>query len=133
MLSNFTVKRNWAKFVLEYLENGIHEFQRSKSTYLWGCIIFLQLLYLSYTTIPLVSVELTHPLCAAWMDQLIKRHLSRDRKYFGRYGCVDIRIEQCHVSQNKFSRPSYPSTPTYMPSHPSTSSHILDSPKVVFL
>ena len=62
MASDCTVKRNWAKFVLQYLEDGIHEFQRSESTYLRGCIIFLHLFYLSYTTIPLVSVELTCPL-----------------------------------------------------------------------
>ena len=41
MLSDCTVKRNWAKFVLQYLDDDIHEFQRSKSTYLRGCIIFL--------------------------------------------------------------------------------------------
>ena len=52
ILIDFTVKRNWAKFMLKYLEDGIHEFQRSKSTCLRGCIIFLQLFHLSYTTIP---------------------------------------------------------------------------------
>ena len=40
MLSDFTMKRNLAKFVLQYLEDGILEFQRRKSTYLRGCIIF---------------------------------------------------------------------------------------------
>ena len=65
MFSNFTVKRNWAKFVFHYLEDGIYEFQRSKSTYLRGCIIFLHLFYIFHNTIPSVSVELTHPLDAA--------------------------------------------------------------------
>ena len=133
MVSDCTMKRNWAKFVFQYLENDIHEFKRSKSTYLWGCIIFLQLFYLSHTTIPSMSVELTHPLCATWTDQLSKRRLSEERKYCGRYGCVDIRIEQCHTSQNRSSIPSYPSTSTYMPSLPSTSSHNSDSAKVLVL
>ena len=119
--------------MLQYLENDIHEFQKIKSTYLRGCIIFLQLFYLSYTTISSVSMELTHLLCAAWIDQLIKRRLFEERKYFGRYGCVEIRIEQRHVSQKKSSRPLYPSTSKYMPSHPSTSSHNSDSPKVIVL
>ena len=41
ILSDFTVKRNWAKYMLQYLDDGIHEFRRSKSTYLRGCVIFL--------------------------------------------------------------------------------------------
>ena len=32
MVSDYIVKRNWAKLLLQYLENGIHEFQRRKST-----------------------------------------------------------------------------------------------------
>ena len=76
----------------------------------------------------IMSMELTHPLCAAWMNKLIKRH--EERKYYERYGCVVIIIEQCHVSQNRTSRLSYPSTSTYMPFHPSNSSHMSDSPKV---
>ena len=133
MFSEFTMKRTRAKFVFKYLKDGIHEFQKSKSIYLQECIIFLQLFYLSYTTIPSVFVELTHPLCAAWTDQLIKRCLFEEIKYFGRYGCIDIRIEQCHVSHNRSSRPLYHSTSTYMPSHPTSSSHISDSPKVLVL
>ena len=81
----------------------------------------------------IMFMELTHPLCAAWMNQLIKRRLSEERKYYERYGCVVIRIEQCHVSQNRTSRPSYPSTSAYMPFHPSTSSHMSNSPKVHLL
>ena len=133
LVSDCIVKRNYANFVLQYLEDDIHEFQRSNSSHLRRCIIFLQLFFLSYTTISSVPVELTHLLCASLIDQLIKRCLSEERKYFRRYGCVDIRIEQCHASQNISSRPSYPSTSMYMPSHPSTYSHNSDLAKVLIL
>ena len=35
------VKRNWSKFVLQYLENGIRKFQSGNDRYMCGCLLFL--------------------------------------------------------------------------------------------
>ena len=35
------VQRNWAKFVLQYLEDGIKDYRKNHPTYLQGCLMFL--------------------------------------------------------------------------------------------
>ena len=36
------VQRNWSKFVLQYLENGIKKFQSGNDVCMCGCLLFLQ-------------------------------------------------------------------------------------------
>ena len=36
------VQRNWSKFVLQYLENGIKKFQSGNDIYMCGCLLFLR-------------------------------------------------------------------------------------------
>ena len=36
------VQRNWSKFVLQYLENGIRKFQSGNDRYMCGCLLSLQ-------------------------------------------------------------------------------------------
>ena len=36
------VQRNWSKFVLQYLENGIRKFQSGNDIYMCRCLLFLQ-------------------------------------------------------------------------------------------
>ena len=36
------VQRNWAKFVFQYLEDGIRDYCKNHPTYIWGCLMFLQ-------------------------------------------------------------------------------------------
>ncbi|RVW16706.1 hypothetical protein CK203_080873 [Vitis vinifera] len=36
------VQKNWSKFVLHYIEDGIREYQKNQPTYIRGCLIFLQ-------------------------------------------------------------------------------------------
>ena len=40
--SEVNVQRNWIKFVLQYLENGIMKFQSGNDIYMCGCLLFLQ-------------------------------------------------------------------------------------------
>ena len=35
------VQRNWAKFVLQYLEDGIREYRQNQPIYIRGCLMFL--------------------------------------------------------------------------------------------
>ncbi|RVW20031.1 hypothetical protein CK203_113604 [Vitis vinifera] len=41
------VRKNWAKFVLQYVEDGIRDYRTSHPTYIRGCVLFLQLFYIS--------------------------------------------------------------------------------------
>ena len=43
--SDVSVRRNWGKLLLTYLEDGIGEFLASKVRYVRGCILFLQVLH----------------------------------------------------------------------------------------
>ena len=36
------VQRNWAKFLLKHLEDGIKEYRQKQPTYIRGCLMFLQ-------------------------------------------------------------------------------------------
>ncbi|RVW23670.1 hypothetical protein CK203_093968 [Vitis vinifera] len=65
------VQRNWAKFVLQYLEDGIREYRQNQPIYIR------------------VKVEVTSPLVAAWSDDVIKRQLVAEISTFGGYGHVD--------------------------------------------
>ena len=49
-----------------------------------------QLWYVSYSTIPTMTVPLTRPIGAAWTDNLIKRRLAKENIFFGSYGRVDV-------------------------------------------
>ncbi|WJZ84248.1 hypothetical protein VitviT2T_003861 [Vitis vinifera] len=82
------VQKNWSKFVLHYIEDGIREYQKNQPTYICGCLIFLQLFYMTKFYLPSVTVDVTMPLLAAWSDDLIKRRLSAEIATFGGYGHV---------------------------------------------
>ena len=36
------VKRNWGKFVLQYLEHGMQDYKKNGGRYMRGCLLFLQ-------------------------------------------------------------------------------------------
>ena len=40
--SEVGVRKNWAKFVLQYVEDGIRDYRTSHPTYIRGCVLFLQ-------------------------------------------------------------------------------------------
>ena len=42
--SDVGVRKNWAKFVLQYVEDGIRDYRNSHPTYIRGCVLFLQVL-----------------------------------------------------------------------------------------
>ncbi|RVW69661.1 hypothetical protein CK203_059454 [Vitis vinifera] len=67
------VQRNWAKFLLKHLEDGIKEYRQKQPTYIRGCLMFLQLFYMAYFYMPSVNVEVTSPLAAAWTDDAQER------------------------------------------------------------
>ncbi|RVW34434.1 hypothetical protein CK203_081434 [Vitis vinifera] len=84
------VQRNWAKFVLQYLEDGIKDYRLNQLTYIRGCLMFLQLFYMAYFYMPSVKVEVTSLLVAAWSDDVIKCRLATETSTFGGYGHVQI-------------------------------------------
>ncbi|RVW92859.1 hypothetical protein CK203_040504 [Vitis vinifera] len=59
------VQRNWAKFVFQYLEDGIRDYCKNHPTYIQGCLMFLQLFYMAYFYMPSIKVEVTSPLAVA--------------------------------------------------------------------
>ncbi|KAL6334581.1 hypothetical protein AAG906_019082 [Vitis piasezkii] len=74
---------NWAQFVLDQLVEGIRRYQQSKTSWVHGCVLFLQLHYVIKFQIPSVQVPITVPPALAWTDDLIKRRLVaeiKDRK-----------------------------------------------------
>eukprot|EP00261_Vitis_vinifera_P040715 XP_019081958.1 PREDICTED: uncharacterized protein LOC104882382 [Vitis vinifera] len=84
------VQRNWAKFLLKHLEDGIKEYRQKQPTYIRGCLMFLQLFYMAYFYMPSVNVEVTSPLAAAWTDDVMKRRLAAEISTFGGYGYVHV-------------------------------------------
>ncbi|XP_019080463.1 uncharacterized protein LOC109123875 [Vitis vinifera] len=40
--SEVGVRKNWAEFVLQYVEDGIRDYRTSHLTYIRGCVLFLQ-------------------------------------------------------------------------------------------
>ena len=40
--SDLGVQRNWAKFLLQHLEDDIREYRQKQPTYIRGCLMFLQ-------------------------------------------------------------------------------------------
>ena len=40
--SDVVVHKNWAKFVLQFIEDGIKDYCNSHLTYIRGCMLFLQ-------------------------------------------------------------------------------------------
>ncbi|RVW85972.1 hypothetical protein CK203_041473 [Vitis vinifera] len=69
--------RELAKFVLQYLEDGIREYRQKQPTYIRDCLMFLQ-----------SKVEVTIPLAAAWSDDVLKDRLATEISTFGGYGHV---------------------------------------------
>ncbi|KAL6316378.1 hypothetical protein AAG906_018081 [Vitis piasezkii] len=50
---------NWAQFVLDQLVEGIRRYQQSKTSWVHGCVLFLQLHYVIKFQIPSVQVPIT--------------------------------------------------------------------------
>ncbi|RVW63467.1 hypothetical protein CK203_058600 [Vitis vinifera] len=87
--SDLGVQRNWAKFLLQHLEDDIREYRQKQPTYIRGCLMFLQVQSRVHSILQLVIVEVTRPLAAAWSDDVIKRRLAAEISTFGGYGHVD--------------------------------------------
>ncbi|XP_034697180.1 uncharacterized protein LOC117923027 [Vitis riparia] len=104
------VQRNWAKFLLKHLEDGIKEYRQKQPTYIRGCLMFLQLFYMAYFYMPSVNVEVTSPLAAAWTDDVMKRRLAAEISTFGGYGYVHAQ-ERAQSTAN-MNVPSVASTST---------------------
>ena len=49
-----------------------------------------QLCYVSYSTIPTITVPWTRSVGATWMDDLIKHSLAEEKKFFVSYRCVNL-------------------------------------------
>ncbi|RVW14793.1 hypothetical protein CK203_091052 [Vitis vinifera] len=81
---------NWAQFVLDQLVEGIRRFQQYKTSWVHGCVLFLQLHYVIKFQIPSVQVPITVPPALAWTDDLIKRRLVAEIKEFGAFGHAEI-------------------------------------------
>ncbi|RVW75021.1 Ubiquitin-like-specific protease 1A [Vitis vinifera] len=104
------VQRNWAKFLLKHLEDGIKEYRQKQPTYIRGCLMFLQLFYMAYFYMPSVNVEVTSPLAAAWTDDVMKRRLAAEISTFDGYGYV--RAQERAQSTTNMDVPSVASTST---------------------
>ncbi|KAL6313824.1 hypothetical protein AAG906_010243 [Vitis piasezkii] len=79
---------NWAQFVLDQLVEGIRRYQQSKTSWVHGCILFLQLHYVIKFQIPSVQVPILCPIGMG--DDLIKRRLVAEIKEFGAFGHAEI-------------------------------------------
>ncbi|RVW78636.1 hypothetical protein CK203_046747 [Vitis vinifera] len=107
--SDLGVQRNWAKFLLQHLEDALGNIGKSNlltseaascsSSFLYG--IFYM---------PSVIVEVTRPLAAAWSDDVIKRRLAAEISTFGGYGHVDAQEQP--QSTPHMQLPSVASTST---------------------
>ncbi|KAJ9685015.1 hypothetical protein PVL29_017158 [Vitis rotundifolia] len=86
--SDVGVRKNWAKFVFQYLEDGIRDYRNSCPTYIRGCVLFLQLFYMTKFYMTSLQVEVRSPLGAAWTDDQIKRRLAAEIHTYGNYGHV---------------------------------------------
>ncbi|RVW94878.1 hypothetical protein CK203_034613 [Vitis vinifera] len=82
--SEVGVRKNWAKFVLQYVEDGIKDYRTSHPTYIRGCVLFLQFYMRTF------QVEVRSPLSAAWIDEQVKRHLATEIHTYGNYGNVQV-------------------------------------------
>ena len=51
-----------------------------------------QLWYVSYSTISVITVPLTHSVGVVWTNDLIKHRLAEEKKFFGSYGRGDVRF-----------------------------------------
>ena len=51
-----------------------------------------QIFYVSKTYLPVVNVEARVPWCSVWHDQIVKQRLEAERKNFGCYGLVKVRM-----------------------------------------
>ncbi|KAL6326893.1 hypothetical protein AAG906_012169 [Vitis piasezkii] len=74
--SEVGVRKNWAKFVLQYVEDGIRDYRTSHPIYIRGCVLFLQLFYITKFYMTAFQVEVRSPLLVAWTDEQVKRHLA---------------------------------------------------------
>ncbi|XP_034685670.1 uncharacterized protein LOC117914432 [Vitis riparia] len=98
--SEVGVRKNWAKFVLQYVEDGIRDYRTSHPTYIRGCVLFLQLFYISKFSMPAFQVEVRSPLSAAWTDEQVKRRLAAEIHTYGNYGHVQVIQESKPSAQN---------------------------------
>ncbi|KAL6348459.1 hypothetical protein AAG906_007391 [Vitis piasezkii] len=69
--SDVVVHKNWVKFVLQYVEDGIRDCCNSHPTYIRG-------------------FEVGTPLCAAWTNDQIKWRLAAEIQAYGKYGHVQV-------------------------------------------
>ncbi|KAL6333938.1 hypothetical protein AAG906_039352 [Vitis piasezkii] len=88
--SDVGVCKNWAKFVLQYVEDGIRDYRNSHLTYIRDCVLFLQFFYMTKFYMTYVQVEVRTPLCASWIDDQIKRRLAAEIQTYGKYGHVQV-------------------------------------------
>ncbi|RVW87870.1 hypothetical protein CK203_039719 [Vitis vinifera] len=84
------VRKDWAKFVLQYVEDGIRDYRNSHLTYIRDCVLFLQFFYMTKFYMTYVQVEVRTPLCASWIDDQIKRLLAAEIQTYGKYGHVQV-------------------------------------------
>ena len=49
-----------------------------------------QLWYVSYSTMPAITMLLTHLIGVVWMNNLIKHRLAKEKKYFFSYRRIDV-------------------------------------------
>ncbi|KAJ9672877.1 hypothetical protein PVL29_026222 [Vitis rotundifolia] len=52
-----SVQKNWSQIFLNYIEDGIREYRKNQPTYIRGCLIFLQLFYMTKFYLPSVTVN----------------------------------------------------------------------------
>ncbi|KAL6326182.1 hypothetical protein AAG906_001057 [Vitis piasezkii] len=79
------VQRNWAKFLLQHLEDGIREYRQKQPTYIRGCLMFLR--------------YMTSPLAAAWSDDVIKCRLATEISAFSGYKYMHVCFNSTKLSQ----------------------------------
>ncbi|RVW68409.1 hypothetical protein CK203_062829 [Vitis vinifera] len=102
--SEVGVRKNWAKFVLQYVEDGIRDYRTSHPTYIRGCVLFLQLFYISKFYMTAFQVEVRSPLSAAWTDEQVKRRLAAEIHTYGNYGHVQV-IQESKPSAHNDGHP----------------------------
>ncbi|RVW99508.1 uncharacterized protein LOC100852586 isoform X1 [Vitis vinifera] len=102
--SDVGVRINWAKFLLQYLEDGIRDYRNTHPTYIRGCLLFLQLFYMTKFYLMSFKVEVRSPLCAAWTDEHIKCRLAAEIQTYGNYGHVQV-LEQSNPHVRNDARP----------------------------
>ncbi|RVW73924.1 hypothetical protein CK203_056317 [Vitis vinifera] len=106
------VQRNWAKFLLQHLEDGIRKYRQKQPTYIRGCLMFFQLFYMAYFYMPSVNVEVTSRLATAWSDDVIKCRLAAKISRFSGNGYVHRQTQEQPQSTTHMNVPSVASTST---------------------